>query len=82
MGESIVILDRIGSSPRLRGSASGQTCPDFLALAGNATGVIGELPEVVLPEDMPNVSEQIVDQDQLVVPAALVYDAFAAYFRS
>jgi hypothetical protein len=81
MGESIVILDRIGSSPRARGSATGQTCPDFLALEGGVTGVIGELPDIALSESTPDASEQIVDQGQLVVPANLVYDAFASMFR-
>lgn len=74
MSESIVILDRIGSSPRDRGSATGQTCPDFLALEGGVTGVIGEVRN--------DTSELDPAEAHVVVPATLVYDAFAAYLRS
>jgi len=73
MGERIVVVDRIGLSPRERGSATGQTCPDFLELAGGETGVIGETPEAL---DSEQVSEL------LVVPPKLAYDALLGAVRS
>ncbi|MFA3843458.1 hypothetical protein [Streptomyces aureus] len=35
------IVRRIGASPRERGSASGQTCPDIFELADGSFAVIG-----------------------------------------
>lgn len=82
MGEGIVVTGRIGSSPRARGSASGQTCPDFLTLEGQTTAVIGEMPEFDMTDEVLDTSERNSDQGYLVVPPVLVYDALASRLRS
>lgn len=71
MGERIVVTGRIGSSPRKRGSLSGQTCPDFVSVQGDMIGVIGE---TLGTEPSPDLAH-------LVVPADLVYDALADILR-
>jgi hypothetical protein len=77
MGERIIIEDRIGSAPRERGSASGQSCPDIFLLQGDETGVIGQVPN--MHEQVP---EQTPDQGYLLMPDALVYGALASRHSS
>lgn len=73
MSEGITISGRLGSSPRLRGSTSGATCPDLLSLDDGAVGVIGELPDS---------AEQVQDETYIVVPATVVFDALADVLRA
>lgn len=82
MGESIVVTGRIGSSPRERGSATGQTCPDILPLEGGATGVIGKVPDFDMSHEAFGAPGQISETNRLVVPATLVYDALASLLQS
>ncbi|MEW2529577.1 hypothetical protein [Streptomyces sp. NPDC047071] len=47
------ILRRIGASPRERGSASGQTCPDIFELSNGDFAVIGTEMTAVLDGGLP-----------------------------
>lgn len=60
------IVDRLSSTPRQRGSATGQTCPDLLLLDNGTVGLIGEKPAALNENSIPAL---------LVVPKELMYDA-------
>ncbi|MFF0742314.1 hypothetical protein ACFYVL_18135 [Streptomyces sp. NPDC004111] len=47
------IVRRIGASPKERGSASGQTCPDIFELSDGNFAVIGTESTAVLDDELP-----------------------------
>ncbi|MGW7416834.1 hypothetical protein [Streptomyces sp. NPDC054863] len=47
------IVRRIGASPRARGSASGQTCPDIFELSDGNFAVIGTESTASLDDKLP-----------------------------
>lgn len=63
---SVKIVRRVGASPRERGSASGQTCPDIFELSDGNFAVIGrEATKELDPELPPDAAR--ADYERIVV---------------
>ncbi|MYW67301.1 hypothetical protein GTY65_25010 [Streptomyces sp. SID8379] len=60
------IVRRIGASPRERGSASGQTCPDIFELADGNFAVIGTDVTETLDAELPADAAR-ADYERIVV---------------
>ncbi|MCQ4207610.1 MULTISPECIES: hypothetical protein [Streptomyces] len=60
------IVRRIGASPRERGSASGQTCPDIFELADGNFAVIGTDATDKLDAELPSDAAR-ADYERIVV---------------
>ncbi|NEB80264.1 hypothetical protein G3I40_34410 [Streptomyces sp. SID14478] len=60
------IVRRIGASPRERGSASGQTCPDIFELADGSFAVIGTDATETLDTELPSDAAR-ADYERIVV---------------
>ncbi|MFJ6838029.1 hypothetical protein [Streptomyces sp. NPDC091209] len=61
----MTVIRRIGTSPRARGSASGQSCPDIFELSDGSFAVIGreatgELERMLPPDASRGDDERIV----------------------
>ncbi|MFD3511699.1 hypothetical protein [Streptomyces sp. NPDC058657] len=60
------IVRRIGASPKERGSASGQTCPDIFELSDGNFAVIGTESTAVLDDELPTDAGR-ADYERIVV---------------
>lgn len=71
------ITRRCGSSPRQRGSVTGQTCPDIFELEDGRYLVIGKIPdEPHLLDELGQHDASIgVDEFAVVLPADVMHDA-------
>ncbi|MDT9694720.1 hypothetical protein [Streptomyces sp. P17] len=61
------IVRRIGDSPRARGSASGQTCPDIFELSDGDFAVIGREATAVLDKELRAYDASRADDERIVV---------------
>ncbi len=59
-------MRRIGASPRERGSATGQTCPDIFELSDGNFAVIGTDRTEALERELPNDAAR-ADYERIVV---------------
>ncbi len=66
MGTDLKIVRRIGASPRERGSASGQTCPDIFELSNGDFAVIGTEATAVLDSELPADAAR-ADDERIVI---------------
>ncbi|MER5181971.1 hypothetical protein ABT009_27055 [Streptomyces sp. NPDC002896] len=76
------IVRRIGASPRERGSATGQTCPDLFELSDGNFAVIGTEATAALEKELPPDASRaeyerivIVSRETLVRAKADIPDA-------
>ncbi|MFJ6900348.1 hypothetical protein [Streptomyces hokutonensis] len=60
------IVRRVGASPRERGSASGQTCPDIFELSDGDFAVIGREATAELDSELPPDAAR-ADYERIVV---------------
>lgn len=60
------IVRRIGDSPRSRGSASGQTCPDIFELSDGDFAIIGTEATAVLDGELPTDASR-ADYERIVI---------------
>ncbi|WP_040906021.1 hypothetical protein [Streptomyces griseoflavus] len=61
------IVRRIGASPRERGSATGQTCPDIFELSDGNFAVIGTEATAVLDSELPRDAARAEDERIVVI---------------
>ncbi|CAL9416542.1 hypothetical protein [Streptomyces pilosus] len=61
------IVRRIGASPRERGSASGQTCPDIFELSDGDFAVIGTEATAVLDSELPADAARAEDERIVII---------------
>jgi len=66
LGTDLKIVRRIGASPRERGSATGQTCPDIFELSDGNFAVIGTEATAVLDSELPRDAAR-ADDERIVV---------------
>jgi hypothetical protein len=64
--KNVSIVRRIGASPKERGSASGQTCPDIFELSDGNFAVIGTESTAVLDDALPEDAGR-ADYERIVV---------------
>ncbi|MET7942876.1 hypothetical protein [Streptomyces sp. NPDC005302] len=60
------IVRRVGASPRERGSASGQSCPDIFELADGSFAVIGREATQELDPELPSDAAR-ADYERIVI---------------
>lgn len=60
-------MRRIGASPRERGSASGQTCPDIFELSDGDFAVIGTEATAVLDSELPADAARAEDERIVII---------------
>ncbi|MER5399957.1 hypothetical protein [Streptomyces sp. NPDC002599] len=60
------VLRRIGASPRARGSATGQSCPDIFELSDGSFAVIGREATSELERELPPDAAR-ADDERIVV---------------
>ncbi|MDT0482260.1 MULTISPECIES: hypothetical protein [Streptomyces] len=60
------IVRRVGASPRERGSATGQTCPDIFELSSGDFAVIGREATVELDPELPSDAAR-ADYERIVI---------------
>ncbi|MCX4917507.1 hypothetical protein [Streptomyces sp. NBC_00687] len=60
------IVRRVGASPRERGSASGQSCPDIFELADGDFAVIGREATQALDPELPSDAAR-ADYERIVI---------------
>jgi hypothetical protein len=62
----VKIVRRVGASPRERGSATGQTCPDIFELSSGDFAVIGREATVELDPELPSDAAR-ADYERIVI---------------
>ncbi|MBZ3904270.1 hypothetical protein WB401_40090 [Streptomyces brasiliscabiei] len=60
------IVRRVGASPRERGSATGQTCPDIFELSDGSFAVIGREATAELDAELPSDAAR-ADYERIVI---------------
>lgn len=66
LGTDLKIVRRVGASPRERGSATGQTCPDIFELSDGNFAVIGTEATAALDSELPPDAAR-ADYERIVV---------------
>ncbi|MEV6020264.1 hypothetical protein [Streptomyces sp. NPDC051997] len=69
------VVRRIGTSPRARGSASGQSCPDIFELGDGDFAVIGRDATVELERHLPPDAARAADERIVVITRATLVQA-------
>jgi hypothetical protein len=62
----VKIVRRVGASPRERGSATGQTCPDIFELSSGDFAVIGREATAELDPELPSDAAR-ADYERIVI---------------
>ncbi|MET8136630.1 hypothetical protein ABZV24_32645 [Streptomyces sp. NPDC005251] len=61
------VVRRIGASPRARGSATGQSCPDIFELSDGSFAVIGREATRELEQELPHDAARANDERIVVI---------------